>query len=657
MVKRSRGYEAKLRAVRLAAAAIDQLGEPAVRLADLAERVGVVQVTLLRWFGSLQNLLDAAHLHRFESAQVVLAPWLPAALAAAEGVADVQRALDMALDDALTSEGQAHRGVLANLLSIALHRPSLAERLWPRLSALRSDLSAALRATQARGLIPATVEVEGAAVMLRAHLFGLLVLDLHPPLAPEGGRGVAEELRHGLHLTVLQQPAPERVAPLVAIGRVTQPLRSADVELDSVGERMLAETVRLLDTAGESGVRVVDIVGAVGVNVSQLHRRFGDLQRLIVLAQAQRLAGMMMHDLGVLQRAPREEEVEGLRAQMERLAHEVIGGDRRASRLRRLSALGASFLRPPLQAVAAAVHADYFQRHAALLEQLGERQRLPIPPVRLSMWATATIFGLSLADGEFDPPAMEPLVRITYDMWQRMLRIAPSGSAPPVRAPWQYGAVTLEPIVEDPTPLASTPPRNATSDAIVAAAEGLMRSDGPAGATPVRIAAAADVNDATINYYFRSREHLHLALVHKAAEERQARLRHTLGTLAGATTAVWLQGLLAWCQREGVESEHGALWRQLRALGACEPQVGRAVREGDAGLLALLATEFGLSPSDPRMEPFLVAWEGVQLLMVGMQGLFPSAPDAVSLQRLAARLQAPLVAELERALAALRATP
>jgi AcrR family transcriptional regulator len=642
--------------VRSAAAAIDEIGEPAVRLGDLAQSIGVVQVTLLRWFGSLHNLLNAAHLHRFESAQVVLAPWLPAAFEDAKDVADLQRALDIALDDALSSEGEAHRAVLANLLAISMHRPSLAERLWPRLSGLRSDLSVALGGAQTRGLIPATVEVEPAAVMLRAHLFGLLVLDLHPPLTPEAALKIAEELRHGVHLTVLAQPAPARVAPTVAIGHVSQPLRSAEVDLDAVGERMLAETVRLLGEGGESSTRVVDIVDAVGVNVSQLHRRFGDLQGLIVLAQAQRLAGSLKHDVGLLEEVSTGEDLAALRVAMGELAHAAIGGNRRTLRLARLSALGASFLRPPLQAVAAAVHAEHYHRHSVMLQRVAERYCLSAPPVRLSIWSTVTIFGLVLADVEFEPPDIASLVRITHDMWLRMLRVSSGASAPPVTVWFPYAAITLEPVPEDPAPLVSTPPRNATSEAIVAAAEQLLCSDGPAGATPARIAEAADVNDATINYYFRSREHLYLAVVQRAAKARQVRLRHALGILARGDDTAWVAGILGWFERETAAGVAGPLWRQLRALAACDPQLARAVGDADAALLALLATEFGVGADDGRWPPFAAAWEALQLLMIGAQGLAPSTPSD-RVKDLVERLQVPVVAALQRSVAHLRVIP
>jgi AcrR family transcriptional regulator len=529
--------------------------------------------------------------------------------------------------------------------------------LWPRLTALRSDLGAALRAAQGRGLIPEGVAVDAAAVLLRAHLFGPLVIDLHPPLTPEVGRAVAEELRQGAHLTVLQQAAPERPGPAVGIGRVTQPLRSPEVELDDLGERLLAETVRLIDSAGESAARVVDVVRAVGVNVSQLHRRFGDVQSLVVLAQAQRLAGLMMQDVDTLASRPIGQDRAALRAAMAQLSRQTVVGDRRQTRLRRLSALGASFQRPDLQAVAAAVHVGYFRRHVRALQGIAESHALPCDPLRLSMWTTATLFGLTLADAEFDPIEPEPLVGIIHDLWMRMLRASTGGNAPAVKVGETYEAATLEPLPAQLPPLASTSPRNATSDAIVAAAEQLLRSDGPAGTTPVRIAQLADVNDATISYYFRTRELLHQALLQKASEERLVRLRQTLGSLARADDADWLAGLVAWWEHETLAESASAAWRQLRALAACEPQLGDAIGDADAALVAQLAAEFGVAVDDPRMQAFTAAWEALQLLMLGTQAWLPSSTKRDAIVKLAQRLRMPVVAELGRALVGLRAAP
>jgi AcrR family transcriptional regulator len=654
MVRRPRSQESKLRAIRLTAAAIDQLGEPAVRLTDLADRVGVVQVTLLRWFGNLQNLLDAAQLHRFENAVAVLAPWLPVALAEARDRDDLRQALDIAIEDALTSEGQAQRAVLANILSISLHRPSLAERLWPRLTHLRSELSASLREAQGRGLLAPALDPDAVAVMLRAHLFGLLVIDLHPPLTPEAAQAVADELRQGAHLTLLQEAAPERGERTVAIGRVTQPLRSPEVDLDDIGERLLTEAVRLIDRAGESAARVQAVVRAVGVNASQLHRRFGDVQSLVVLAQAKRLVGLMMQDVKTLQASSLAPERDGLAAVMAKLSREIVSDHRRQTRRQRLSALGASFQRPELQAVAAAVHVNYFRRHVRALTAIRRTHDLPFHPFRLSVFTTVTLFGIVLADAEFEPPAVSPLVGLTHDLWMRMLRAAENGNARPLSVDGSYEDATVEPIPTMLAPLNSLAPRNATSDAIVAAAEQLFRSDGPLAATPVRIAQLAQVNDATISYYFRTREHLHLALLQKASDERQVRLRQALGTLAHASDEAWLAGLLAWWEREALEESTAALWRQLRALGACDSHLADAIGAADAALVGQIAVEFRVPRDHPRMRAFAQAWEALQLLMLGIHGLLPSHPEGARLRSLALRLGAPAVAELRALLLELR---
>lgn len=619
----------------LTARRVNEVGEHEVRLRELADLIGVAQVTLLRWFGNVENLLNEAHLLRLSEAEGVLALDLPAAIAAASTADAVAAALDAALTRALSEEGREQRAIVANVVSIAQGRPKLGEVVYPRLKEQRLALAEAIAEGQRRGVIPDASDPEVVAAFLRANLFGLLLIDLHPPLTAAASAQVIADVRHAVHFAVLRAVAPAAPLPPFAMGAVFEQPLSGEIELDALGTTMVDIAVELIDKHYEQNVRVTQIVEMAGVNVSQLHRRFGDFQSLLVLAQGRRLLGFTLRDLKALKGFPAGGDRASLVAFLGSLAEEVIAGARRASRLRRLGAFGGSFRRNALRAVAAGSHAQYMREHGLALDRLVQAFELGVVTYTLAMWTYANIFGLVLADVEPDPIDGERLVPLMNDSWIFMMRLHPTLNAPPAEQRLKPAEMTLSPIPKAYPPMVPNSPRNETSEAIVDAASMLMRREGAAAASTVRVAQVADVSDATIGYYFRSREQLYEAVLERAAKERTELLQSVLDGIPTDPKGA-AERLMAWYLAESADPDQAAIWRQLRSLAAAENQLAERIEQHDRALMNLALQGLGVLPNvagRPQGEPAGTA-EGVaelrtlmrrlQVLSLGLQIMSPT---------------------------------
>ena len=81
------------RILELAISAIDEGGEAAVRVNDLATEAGVTVPTLYRHFGSRDGLVEAAQTYRFRKTQFVDGSVLAASLAKCKNQDELRKAL------------------------------------------------------------------------------------------------------------------------------------------------------------------------------------------------------------------------------------------------------------------------------------------------------------------------------------------------------------------------------------------------------------------------------------------------------------------------------------------------------------------------------------------------------------------------------------
>ncbi len=117
------------RILALAIAAIDEGGEVAVRVNDLAKEAGVTVPTLYRHFGSRDGLVVAAQTHRFRETQNVDSSVLAASLAKCKNKEDLRKALRKELLTHFDKDRWELRQVRLNALGAGYARPELTASL------------------------------------------------------------------------------------------------------------------------------------------------------------------------------------------------------------------------------------------------------------------------------------------------------------------------------------------------------------------------------------------------------------------------------------------------------------------------------------------------------------------------------------------------
>jgi AcrR family transcriptional regulator len=168
------------RLVDAAIALIDEHGEPALRLADVARATGIRTPSIYYFFENREDLVVAAHRERFRrSIDEVVRNWTDAANLATtreEFVATVRRGIAATLDQSRSDV----RTVRVQLIARALHTPSLRDELLETSRIANQNLAAVIEAAQAKGWIRPDIDPEIAALWTRGQAFSRLTLELDP---------------------------------------------------------------------------------------------------------------------------------------------------------------------------------------------------------------------------------------------------------------------------------------------------------------------------------------------------------------------------------------------------------------------------------------------------------------------------------------------
>ncbi len=130
-------------------------------------------------------------------------------------------------------------------------------------------------------------------------------------------------------------------------------------------QKILDETIRIIETSGEASVRVHDIEVAVGVTAPSIYHFFGSREGLVTAAQAERLVRSFaefnaVSDL-ILSRVTSRTE---LREAVGELLSMIYEPSRSVSRQQRLFALGSAEGRPDLAVVIGEAARDFLHRLA-----------------------------------------------------------------------------------------------------------------------------------------------------------------------------------------------------------------------------------------------------------------------------------------------------
>ncbi len=180
---------------------LDEGGESAAKLAQVAERAHVNTRTVQRHVGGIKDAIHAAHLHRFAASAPATGTQLADALREADDAGAVRYAIDETLQLALSPRGVTMRMQRAHVLSLSRNRPDLARHVASASQREREDLEDAIREAQRGKRLPTKIDPVSTAILTRATLFGLLQRDLTPPLADEAAATTV--LRRAFHHLLL----------------------------------------------------------------------------------------------------------------------------------------------------------------------------------------------------------------------------------------------------------------------------------------------------------------------------------------------------------------------------------------------------------------------------------------------------------------------
>jgi len=515
------------------ASLLDEGGESAAKLAQVAERAHVNIRTVQRHVGGIKDAIHAAHLQRFSASAPATGTQLAEALREADDADAVRHALDEALRLALSPRGVTMRMQRAHVLSLSRNRPELARHVATASQRERQELEDAIRDAQRRKRLPTKIDPVSAAVLTRATLFGLLQRDLMPPLADEAAATTV--LRRALHRVLLgREPegafnAPH--APHDAAWR-SEPYEPPS---DPVARSILDVAIRTLDEGGEDALAITRFAPVAQVKPVTIYRWFGDGQGLIQHAQAARFTGVAYQDVS---RLASDADLRS-RTALARWGSEEIGrivaDTRRPKRLKRIEVLGAAHARPLVCTTAGAAHEALTRETRRVYARWNDAADLGIHPTALAVYNNGFIVGLTCTDVEVEPPSSKEWIDAYRHLLDHLFRL---GTAARRAVPADRGERVARAfkVVPDAVPGATSdvPTRNATHAAILETGHEVLRTEGLAALTIIRVADEIGIAASNVAYYYPHRDMLLRALAERLLGSLDAALRTVAASLQPA---------------------------------------------------------------------------------------------------------------------------
>jgi AcrR family transcriptional regulator len=149
----------KQRLLELAIEAIDESGEPGIRVSELAQAAGIGLPTLYHYFGNREGLIEEAQAERFIRALRDDAVQLIALLKTCVTKKDLRAALSQAFNSRRSSDRATIRWQRLNALGATYARPALAERIIKDHDEIITQVALALLPFQRKGFIRQDVDL------------------------------------------------------------------------------------------------------------------------------------------------------------------------------------------------------------------------------------------------------------------------------------------------------------------------------------------------------------------------------------------------------------------------------------------------------------------------------------------------------------------
>jgi len=166
------------RILELAVSAIDEGGEAAVRVNDLAAEAGVTVPTLYRHFGSRDGLVEAAQTYRFRKTQFVDVSVLAASLAKCKNQDELRKALRKELLTHFDTDRWELRQVRLNALGAGYARPELAASLALAQKQGAMGIAEMLLPFQKKGWIRKDIDLPATVYWFMGQILGRVLIEM-----------------------------------------------------------------------------------------------------------------------------------------------------------------------------------------------------------------------------------------------------------------------------------------------------------------------------------------------------------------------------------------------------------------------------------------------------------------------------------------------
>ena len=199
------------RILELAVSAIDEGGEAAVRVNDLAAEAGVTVPTLYRHFGSRDGLVEAAQTYRFRKTQFVDSSVLAASLAKCKNQDELRKALRKELLTHFDTDRWVLRQVRLNALGAGYARPELAASLALAQKQGAMGIAEMLLPFQKKGWIRKDIDLPATVYWFMGQILGRVLIEMgDDPVSQKKWNDVSLE---GI-MAVIFGDTPKKIVPL-----------------------------------------------------------------------------------------------------------------------------------------------------------------------------------------------------------------------------------------------------------------------------------------------------------------------------------------------------------------------------------------------------------------------------------------------------------
>jgi AcrR family transcriptional regulator len=161
-----------------AVAIIDEVGEAALRLMDVASRAGITLSLITHYFGTRDHLVAEAHRRRFEGLTSADAEQLVDLIRNASTREELLAALDAVTADVLDRRRATVRLARIATIGAAHGRPELLVELGATTADLNDRVARAVVAGQESGFVRPDVDARAVATFISAYALGAVVADL-----------------------------------------------------------------------------------------------------------------------------------------------------------------------------------------------------------------------------------------------------------------------------------------------------------------------------------------------------------------------------------------------------------------------------------------------------------------------------------------------